>query len=132
MFNYYRIIAIVFNIYYSKKLLFISYITHNSVFRHIRELFSIDHSTIFRKLDLCSTFLFKILFHFIKLLDTNEFQELARGFQNLGATPYNILAINSKYISINIPKINGENYLNKKDFYSKIFYSAVDYIKKNR
>ena len=99
-------------------ILFISYIAHNSVYRHIRELCSIDHSTIFSKIDYMINFLFEISIHFIKLPETIEFQELARDFQNLGGTPSIILAIDGTNIPINRPNINGENYMNRKGFYS--------------
>ena len=107
-------------------ILFISYIAHNSVYRHIRELFSIHHSTIFRKIDYMINFLFAISFHFIKLPETIEFQEFARAFQHLGATPSIILVIDGTHIPINRPKINGENYMNIKGIYSINFCAAVD------
>ena len=55
-------------------MLFISYIAHYSVYRYIRELFSIDSFTIFRKFDYMINFLFEISFHFIKLPNIIEFQ----------------------------------------------------------
>ena len=115
-----------------KFILFISYIAHNSVYRYTRELFSIDHSTIFRKIDYMVNFLFEISIHFIKLPETIEFQELARYFQNSGATPSIILVIDGTQIPINRPKINGENYINRKEFYSINFSAAVDSKKRIR
>ena len=77
-------------------------------------------------------FLFKISFHFIKLPETTEFQELARDFKNLGATPSFIPTIDGTRIPINRPKINGDNYIDRKGFYSINFCAAVDSKKRIR
>ena len=74
-------------------------------------------------------FFVQYLAEFIILPVEDEFESLENGFQSIGSMSNTILVIDKTCIPINRPKINSEEYFNRKRFYSINFCVTVDYKK---
>ena len=61
-------------------LLLLAFISHHTVFRHMREFFQIPHVTIFRRVAQMADYIFSISPNFIKLPEETEFNELSASF----------------------------------------------------
>ena len=106
--------------------LFLGYACHKSTIRGLRELFVISKSTLHRKMNEISSFLFEISPLYIKLPSDEDFETLSASFLLRGRVTKTILAIDGTHIPIVAPPMNAESYYNRKGFYSLNFTVCCD------
>ncbi|XP_036318780.1 putative nuclease HARBI1 isoform X1 [Rhagoletis pomonella] len=106
--------------------IYIWYLSNAITFRKLADLFRVSISTVWSAVNSVSAWIISVGHEYIKWPEGTMAKEIQKKFQAKSGIPGVIGVIDCTHIRIKTPRVNKENYLNRKNQYSLVLQAVVD------